>query len=202
MSHELSTTSSTLKPVKITDDMNMAMGRLVRASSELEDIVTLFLCRMANIDEGRAIVLLGHSAVSAKLRIARVFAKARGAETAALFDQCFENEAFRKIIWCRNIVAHGILLGQTERGLIAFRTNGAMEANTSTVSVEVISLEFDAFSKAADAAEAAVIQLEVKLQVRSLREKRRKQVLDPHTKAQASRTPSAKPQRQLKPSRK
>ena len=190
-----SSSTSSLKPYRITNATYNAMGRVVRAFAEIEDILTLHLCALSNISEGQVLILLGATPLSKKLKIARQFAVARGESACELFDGWFGTAGFQAALACRNVVAHGVFLGQTETGQLAFRTMKTLNADETTVGAEVVCYDTNAFLEVASSAELAIPNLEKGLQLQALRETRREQSLDPHSKAQPKRPPSTKPAR-------
>ncbi len=193
MAKEYRRTSSGLQPFVITRDMHADMGRIVRACAEIEDIIRLFVCKLANVDEGLEIVLLGRATISSRLKIAGTLARAHGGKAKELFVTFFESENFKSIINCRNVIAHGVFLGRDEGGLLSFVTNTPDGTEEEGLRMEVVGLAEDHFRKVADAAEEFIPLLEHDLKVGASREARRKLTLAPHSKAQRQRTPSAKP---------
>ena len=190
-----SSSTSSLKPRRISNATYNAMGRVVRAFAEIEDILTLHLCELSNISEGQVMILLGKTPLSKKLEIARQFADARGTPARELFDCWFGTKGFQAALACRNVVAHGVFLGQTETGHLAFRTMKSLNADETSVSVEVVCYDNKSFLEVASSAELAIPSLEKGLQLQASREIRRGQSLDPHSKAQPKRPPSTKPPR-------
>ena len=71
-------------PGALDDKALLVIARLVRACAELEDIVNLFICNLAEISESRMIVLLGKSAISKRVEIAEYLAKMGAAEAQEL----------------------------------------------------------------------------------------------------------------------
>ena len=123
----------------------------MRAFAEIEDILTLHLCALANSSEGQIMMLLGATPFTKKIEIARRFADAHGQSDLKLFDRCFGTAGFLAALTCRNIIAHGVFLGQTDDGLLAFRTIKALNANETSLSVEVVCYEASAFLEVANA---------------------------------------------------
>lgn len=203
MAREYSKTGSVVTPCVLSDEVLLAMGRLIRAFAEIEDIINLHMCQTGEISEGQAFILLGRTGISQKLNFAHVFANALGGPAKKVTDECFDNDAFREMLMCRNVVAHGVLLGITDRGHIAFRTSNYFEPDLTTnkVGLEVITFTPRSFAQFADMAELAIQQIEGPLKVKEPREARRAQALENHPKAQPTRPPSAKQQRQRKPPR-
>jgi hypothetical protein len=182
--------SSTLQPYTIPDDTLLAMGRLIRACAELEDIFTMYLCRLAKLGEGQVAILLGVTPVSKKIALAGQFARAKGGVEGQKYTQLVENDTFKEIWRARNIAAHGVLLGLSDDGLVTFRTMATDGMDADSVRIEAVGLVPHHFQKVAEVAEQTVTDLESYLGVRSARETRRQQPLAPHTKAQPTRPPS------------
>lgn len=199
MTRTYSPKPSGLQPFTIPPDQMLSMGRIVRACAELEDILTLFLCGLADIGEGQATFLLGRTAISQKLEITAAFARSHGGDKEKRFKQCFESEVFKDIIRCRNLIAHGVLLGLSDEGMITFRTIATDGADSRGVRMEAVSHRLDHFENVAKIAELAVTELEAYLNVQPLREIRRQQSLERHSKAPPKRAPSARHPRQPKP---
>jgi len=191
---------SALRPYSLTKADYHGIGRLIRACAEIEDIINLFLCKLADIPEGASIVLLGKLPSSARLKMVEAFALAHGTELTRLYNESFNTDTFRTIIRCRNCVAHGWLLGLTDDGAIAFQiqdTQGVEEAKIMTV---VRAWKPGQFGQIASRAEALIPQMERALGLQALREKRRTLALDPHTKSQSKGKQIAKRGRQPPPS--
>jgi hypothetical protein len=202
MKIEYSKTGSSIKPFVIPDDVLADMGRLIRACTEIEDIIGLHLCGLASIGEAESVVLLGRLPSSAKLKMATVLAHALGGETAKVHDRCFDNEGFREIIRCRNTIAHGLLLGQNDEGGIAFRTVDTVGADEAGLTLNVISYELPAVRERAEIAENSIPALERLLKLETWRKERRARELLPHRKSQAKGKRGAKQKRPPRSSRK
>lgn len=179
--------------------MATAMGRIIRACAELEDIASLYLYQIADIGEPEAMVMIPRAALSAKITMAKTLVEALGGKAKERFDACFTGDAWISLIRCRNIIAHGVLLGRTDEGKIAFRTaelvGSDKVAGTEliTMSLNVISYEIDDFATFAKIGEHLIVEAERILKLGALRKRRRSQAILPHRKAQPTRQPSAKP---------
>lgn len=184
------------KPSKLTAaalpcEVLLSIGRLVRACAEMEDIVTLYICRLSDVSEGRALILLGRSTFRQRLEIAKYFATAKGKATLALHKRCFPPD-LQEILSCRNTVAHGTLLGQNEEGDFAFLTTNPLAPVDSYVRHVVESYSAESISAYATLVEEAIPGLEAHLSVGALRQKRLRQHLLPHRKAQPAPRPKRK----------
>lgn len=71
MAKDYSANVPDLEPATLTDRHYAAIGRLVRACAAIEDFVTLFICRMLDLSEGKAHLLLGVTPIRGRLEIAR-----------------------------------------------------------------------------------------------------------------------------------
>lgn len=171
-----------------------AIGRLVRACADIEDLVTLYIAKLMGVKEGMVVVALGTTPFSKRLSIAGYLAKVHGSREEALFKTCFHSD-FSDLTTCRNAVAHGTLLGQSKDGRWAFLTPKTEnpEAPGSTVQV-VISYRKRDIELHADGAEMGVSIIEQTLGLQPLRDTRRGRPLLPHRKAQKSGTPGKRRQ--------
>src|SRR4051812_5383110 len=89
---------SELRPYVLTDDELRGLGRLIRACAEIEDIIDLYLYRLADISEGAGKLLLGRVPASARLNMIEAFAKSHGPEPLKLYRLVFDNEHYRAIV--------------------------------------------------------------------------------------------------------
>jgi hypothetical protein len=112
-----------LAEAKIDDSTHAAIGRLLRAMAEIENLVDAYLCRLAHISDGQALILLGKSNQRTKLEMARYCATLAGPEHIALHKELFGAEAFDALVTCRNDLAHGALLGVNPDGYLMFMTS-------------------------------------------------------------------------------
>jgi hypothetical protein len=170
------------------------MARIIRACAEIEDIITLHLCQLARIGEAESVVLLGRVPVSTKLKMATVIADALGGEAAETHHRCFDSEAFKGLMRCRNTIAHGLLLGLNDEGGLAFRTIDVAGADETALNMNVISFNLEDFAPIAKSAEEAIPALERLLKLQAWRRERRERDLLPHRKSQAKAKRDAKPQ--------
>jgi hypothetical protein len=190
-----STQGSGLHPATLPDEALLAVGRLVRAFAEMEDILNMFLWNVAGISELQAIVLTGGLPVSKKMDLAKAFAIQAGEEPTKVYQKVFGDEMFGLIQWHRNIVAHGYLLGKTDKGEFAFKTSTWLPEHKGKVGFQVVCLPLEAIEHYASAAENAIPLMVDFLKFQPLRETRRKQGLRPYNK------PPQKERRKTKRSR-
>ncbi|WP_156029827.1 hypothetical protein [Sphingomonas sp. URHD0057] len=178
-----------------------AIGRVVRACAEIEELITMFIAEQARITDGTVAILLGQTALSKKLSIANYLAAARGPEIRAQYENCI-TPMFKEIIQCRNAVVHGQLLGKSEDGHWAFLSVRTEEPAEVGKSVQLVF----SFSRAdlvlyADEAKKAVELIEKSLEYEGLRILRRGRSLEPHRKSQPKAKPAAKRKRPPRSSR-
>lgn len=182
--------TATKLPTKVLADI----GRLIRAFAEIEDLITLYICQLAEINQSRALVLLGKAAITRRLDMAKYLAQMTGPEITAEHTKIF-NSGFRDALECRNCVAHGVLLGKTSDGRYAFLTDKTVPTNIESAIQVAISYDAHSIWAYAKVAEQAIPQIEKRLKLQELRAERLQRPLLPHRKAQPRRQPSAKPSR-------
>jgi hypothetical protein len=180
-----------LKPCKLPKAALLSIGRLVRACAEIEDIINLYICGLAQINVSQGIVFLGKTPVKRRVEMGEYLADMRGAVAAALHKQIF-NSVFWEVQTCRNAVAHGTLMGVSKDRRYAFLTNLTKPTETSSAIQEVISYAVSDIAAFADIAEEAIPLLETRLKLQPLREERHTRPLSPHRKAQPQRKKGAK----------
>lgn len=189
-----------LSPAVLPDTMLTEIGRLIRAFAEIEDLINLYLCGLAKINESQALVLLGKTAVTRRLEMAEYLALMTGTEITKLHKQIF-NAGFREALECRNAVAHGLLLGKTTDDRYAFVT-AKTEIPTGPSAIQLaITYHEHSVTAYARLAEDAVPLIEKQLKLEDMRAGRLQRSLLPHRKAQPRREPSAKQSRQRRSSR-
>lgn len=183
LQHNYAKQGTKLSSTEIDSETLRNIGRMFRATAEIEDIVSLYLCGLAKISEGHAILILGRAPISRKIQIARDFAKAHGSEELERFKSTVDDKNLAAALEFRNIVAHGALLGTTDEGRIAFRTLKKIDQDETSVTIEAVSFTSEDFASCASALEKAVPWLEDKLSVAEERAGRREKGLDRHSKA-------------------
>jgi hypothetical protein len=191
-----------LKPYKLTQKELRDIGRLIRACAEIEDIISLYLFKLANLPEGAGSVLLGRTPSSARLKVLEAFALSKGGEAVDLFRQAFDNESYRAVVKCRNTVAHGVLLGLTDLKQIAFQVQELQGIDGNEALISVNAYARSTFGNLADQAEKIIPHMEEAFELATLRETRRSQALVPHLKARGKGTQKAGRARQPPSSRK
>jgi hypothetical protein len=168
---------------------------LIRACAEIEDLIALFICNLAEISASKAIVLLGRTAVTRRVEIAEYLASMIGPHCTALHRQNFD-AAFWEILSCRNAVAHGVLMGRDKEGRYAFLTSKTAETEVpSAIQIVESYLQSD-IEIYAKAAEVAIPLFVKNLKLEPLRAERLARPLFPHRKGRPQRGRGAKQQPQ------
>jgi hypothetical protein len=180
-----------LKPAKLTHSLHAAIGKLVRAMAEIEDMVDLHIGNLAGTSEAGTTILLGRTAIVRRIEIAEALAATRDDETLEIHKKVF-SDTYSTLVDCRNAVAHGTLLGQDENGRLFFQSSISRPLGQDRYREVLSYLPHHIISNAA-AAQRLVPLYETLLNVRDKRAIRLQRPLDPHPKILRQR--SAKPQR-------
>lgn len=123
MPHSYGATHVTTQPIALGDDVLASVGKLMRAFAEIEEILSLFICALAKLNQSQSVILLGRAPLSKKLAMAEQLAAIAGGQHLARYSACFDIAEFKDAHTCRNIMAHGILLGLDSEGMLAFLTD-------------------------------------------------------------------------------
>ena len=184
-----------LKHAKLSVGTLASIGCLVRAIATLDDVLTLYIAKLADLNEGPTIRLLGRSAISTKVGTALYFAKLRGLDETTRFKSVFDAQ-FDEYIDCRNAVSHGIFLGKTEENRYAFVVYSPLDPVNGNFTTEAVTYTAKDIRIYSEEAEALSILAAEKLGVRASQEIRLQQSLDPHRKSLKSelKTPQSQPQ--------
>lgn len=175
--------TSSIKPYALTDGQHAAIGRLIRACAEIEDIINLRLALLTGSPEGVVLLFLGRTSITKRLQILKLVSEGKGIEAQRLFAEAFDNPDFREIQDMRNTVAHGHLLGLTDDGNIAFSVVEPQGIDSQKIHMTAHCYNPDAFAILAHMAEDIIPQMEAAFGLTALREKRRATTLAPHNKA-------------------
>ena len=182
-----SATEEKFKPTKLPLPVLASMGAIVRAFAEIDDMINLHICNMAEVKEGMAAILLGRTPISGKLKVATYLAQLR--DVSKFHNSLFDTE-FRELLKVRNVVAHGTLLGKTvSSNRYAFLTDGQLEPSDMKLTREVSC--FSAVDLKEYAAQATQFSsfLESSLKLGNLRRARFQQPLRTHRKSQPKSRP-------------
>jgi hypothetical protein len=191
-----SSKSSSIRPYALTDEQHAAIGRLVRACAEIEDIINLRLASLAGVLEGIVLVFLGRTAITRRLELLKLISEGKGETAIGLFKQAFDNDDFRDIFGVRNTVAHGRLMGVTDENRIAFSVCETQGIDSVKVHMTVNTYNHEAFAILAAMAEDVIPQMEAAFGLTALREKRRGPTIAPHNKTLPKGQRKASPGRQ------
>jgi len=181
MPRTYSATGGPVTATKLSESTLTEIGRLVRAFAEIEDLITLYICNLAELSESRASILLGRTAITRRLAMAAYLAKTTGPEITALHAQLF-NAGFEECLLCRNTVAHGVLVGLTDENRFAFLTDKTEDPLGDSAIRIVISYTHEDIKIYADLAESAIPIITYNLKLETLRDRRLQQSLLPHRK--------------------
>jgi hypothetical protein len=152
----------------------LAVGRLVRACAELDDIVLLYLCVISGRPEADVRTWL--RGTTDRLDTAKAAARKLG--MAFVFG---DENLLREAIECRNTVAHGIFVGADEDGRFAFLMD---RLDPTRMAQEVRSYTPADILQMADQAEWLIGLYETKLLgIGERRAARGKIIMRPHPKA-------------------
>ena len=176
-----SSKSQELQPATIDDATLLQIGKLIRATAEIEDLVTLYICNLAEINASKAVILLGRTAVTRRLEIAEYLASMIGPHVTQLHKDNF-NAVFGEVLSCRNAVAHGVLMGIDSGGRYAFLTSKTAETTVASAIQIVESYLPSDIKEFARVAEESIPILETNLKLRPLRAERLRRPLAPHRK--------------------
>ena len=188
---------SRIHPYVLSRQELRAIGRVVRAVAELDELTNLYVNSLACLEDWQAQVILGRMQTSARLKIAGTIAETQGPIAIKVHKDFFDNPTYRAIIKFRNTVTHGILLGKDDNGKIAFAVQEIAGTDDDIIFGTVNAYEPKAFEGFAELSEKSIKSLEHGLQLTTLREKLREQALSPHPKALRSKT--LKPKRAAPP---
>jgi hypothetical protein len=195
MGRSYSAEPATLKPAILSDAALLAIGRLVRATAEIEDMILLFICGLANITETQAFIMVGRTPVSRLVEIAGQLASIRPDAALKAHKLAF-NDTYNDVVNCRNSVAHGSLLGEDENGRFYFQSSNQLPPVDLQIRRLVHSYSEDEIIRCGLIAEQLLPRLEQLLQVSDLREERLQQAMQPHPKGRKKRNAKPPPQPQ------
>jgi hypothetical protein len=181
---------SKLTPYKLSDEELLYIGRIIRATAEIEDIVNWYLFHLSNIPYAILAVLLGKMPVSSRIGLAKRFANWRGGEAKAFYDNVMGSNAVRDLFNYRNILAHGVLLGKTDAGDIAFQVqDSSSEPQEEHVPLLVTAVPPSSLKETAELSEGLIPVLERSLQLEGRQGERLERGLERHPKGQPEPKP-------------
>jgi hypothetical protein len=188
-----------IKPAKLTKAALLAIARIVRISADLEDILDLWMCKLAGTTQAQTQVLLGRSNISTKLAIADGLANLSGGDNLLLHNTVFDDNITR-LLSCRNAVAHGVLVGKDPQGRFIFSTNTQLGYEGDELAKRAVAYGTDLLVSIADTAEMRVKVIDDLLELGPLRSKRKRQHLEELPEGQRRRQSASRRKRRRGPS--
>lgn len=173
--------SSPPKQIDLPESTLTDIGRLVRAFAEIEDLVFLYICGLADISESRATALIGGVPLQRRIDMAGYLAKMTGKKITAIQKTIFD-KTFEEIRSCRNTVSHGKYLGVEDSGGFAFLTQKRDDPIGESAIQIVESYHPEIISQFAKMAVEAVPKIEKLLKLEASRQERVSKPLRPHKK--------------------
>lgn len=169
-----------LKSCRLTRRGHTLIGRLIRATAEMEDMATLYLSLLLGIGEDKVALMLGKSPFRNRTALAESIEKATPEKEPIIAQFIKETEL---IFAVRNAIAHGVLLGSNDSGKYAFLTSNSSGAIDDKISRDVLTFGDDDLEVFAKEAESVATRMETNLGVAALRAERLTRPLRGHRKA-------------------
>lgn len=199
MAKTYSERDTSISPATLDDDCLLAIGKIIRALAEIDDLITFYFMRLTGMSETQTLVTLGQLNIGAKIAKCETLARLAGEKAHKAHTASF-TPSFRDLLYCRNVVAHGALLGMTQDDEYAFLalTEDPQKCREG-LSFGVASYTKKTLLGWASLAPKAVSVLEHNLQLQPLRKKRLQQnclLAHPKTRKKQNAKPkdSAPPQ--------
>lgn len=189
-----------LSPEPIPDDVALAIGRIVRLCADLEDCLNLWICKLAGTTEATSALVLGRSNLNAKVAIAQSLSKVSGERSEQLHKKTFGSPGMRRLLDCRNAVAHGAYAGLTDRGGYVFVTNSTVDYNDGGITRRADAYTIPTLGMIYAAAAMRIEDFDVILGLRALRKKRQWRRVLERPEHQPSRKQAAKQKPRPRPS--
>lgn len=181
-----------IRNVRLSQVALTAIGRIVRVCADLEDLVNLWICKLAGTPESTTSVLLGRSNISTKINIAEGLANLSSAESLRLHKRIFD-DGITKLLACRNATAHGVLIGRTKAGVWMFNTATTVGYEGDTLHRRADGYKTNPLKGIASVCEERVRVIPNLLGLGPLRDKREWQHLPDYQPGQQKQKSSAKP---------
>jgi len=189
-----------VQPAELGDPEFAAIGRLIRACADIEDLVNLSIADLMLADETCVVVALGQTPISKKVAIGNYLAGVHAGDMPDRYKQCFDSD-FKEVFTCRNAVAHGVMVGRWANGKWAFITAKTEDPVPGSAMQTVMSFTTTDLQLYAVMAEKKFAFLEETLGLQGRRQLRHGRSLLPHRKSQPKPQRSAKPKHQRRSSR-
>lgn len=187
-------TTVRVEPKSLDDDALLAIGKIVRAAADLEDVIDLWIFKLAKISEAEATVLLGRTNISKKLAVAEGLAKLRTGNETELHGLVFDGN-MKRLLSCRNATAHGVLVGKTSDEKWAFLTSTTLAYDSGGVVKRSDAYSTATLQKIARVGAGRVALMDEILGLQPWREKRQWQEVEAHQEGQSQRKKDARPKR-------
>ena len=189
---------SVYQAAELTDGALLAIGRIVRACAEWEDMLKLYIFDLAGVSQSVGVVMLGRTPFSTLTTMAQYLSKMAGEDSLKSYKFVFES-SLKNAIACRNAVCHGVFLGIDQSGHYGFLTTKTAEPENG-VSVQLVeNYSEQTLAAIADAITSSLPVIERELNVGPSRQKRFGRSLQHHRKGQNQPRRSAKPKLPPKP---
>ena len=146
-------------------------NEMPRGCAELEDMLTLFACKLTGLSEARVLVMIGGLTVERRLEVVGRLAEICSPAAHTAFQHCFDAN-FRKLKSTRNDVAHAVFLGYDTNGELAFMAQRASGLVDGVVRQTVASYSNALLEQAARLIEQRVTEYPALLEIESLRASR------------------------------
>ena len=180
MPHSYGATHVTTQPIVLGDDVLASVGRLIRAFAEIEEIITLFISALARINQSQAVIVLGRAQLARKIAMAEQLATIAGGQHLERYKACFNTAEFKDAHTCRNIMAHGILLGVDNEGMLAFLTDKTDAPEGSSTIQLVASYKPEAIAGWSKWAASNIVPIATALGLPTWLKRHQPQALRPH----------------------
>lgn len=177
----------------------LEIGRIIRSTAEIEDIVSLAVGKYAKITESATMVMMGRSAIRTRLQILQALASAVDEHKSGPLDWLLGGN-FTALTACRNAVAHGVFMGADPKGNFCFITARIVDSENGGSVQAVKGYDLEALRFMATAGETVLPMLEHGLGLEALRQRRREQPLEGPRKGPAQQPKGAKRKLRQRPS--
>ncbi len=182
-------------PCKIDDEVSAAIGRIIRSFAELDNCLTLYLSLLINLEESPTTILLGRMNITGKIQKAGYLASLSKGTIKTTHKQLFDAR-FRAFLKCRNVLAHGSLLGKTDEGNFAFLINETIETDSENARFVVVAYSKETILQTADNMEIYMEDLIKELALQPLLDTRAQLPLLAHPKGRFLQRKQKKPEPQ------
>jgi hypothetical protein len=186
---------SKLHPGKIKAVDYKHIGRLLRACAEIENLLSLYLFELADVDRECGIALIGKAPAKSRLVIAQKLA-GTGTDIAQKLRECFIESGHKEAVDARNCLAHGTFLGLDDDGRYTFENEVwelEIEEDERVLYTQTVAFSGPEIGHLATSTEKLIPVVEKKLGLRSLRQKLRQLPLRAHPKAHRPKRGQTKP---------